>query len=339
MKLDAKTLISHISRMAPGELGIHLDAGETVVYARQLEYIISELYNVLYADNKARSLFPVNTNVDNAAETYTYRQHDWIGEARIINDAASDFPNVTLTGDEIRNGIKGIGVSYQYDIQQMRRAARAGLQLEMELANAARRATENKLETIAAFGDTNFALNGFTNFANLATFTLATKTAGGVAWYNSTTKKGNATVNEILSDISGMSSAIFAGTKGVHRGDTLILDIDTFAYLNSTFVNTSFRDDTILQFVLKNIPFLKSIDFWLPLSTAGAITAANGGLTPRIMLYQKDPAVVQLVIPQEFEQFAPQPRMMAFRIPCHMRTGGITVRYPKAICWADGVQL
>ena len=42
------------------------------------------------------------------------------------------------------------------------------------------------------------------------------------------------------------------------------------------------------------------------------------------------------VIPQEFEQLPPQMVNLMFKIPCHMRVGGIRVSYPKSIVALDG---
>ena len=44
------------------------------------------------------------------------------------------------------------------------------------------------------------------------------------------------------------------------------------------------------------------------------------------------------MIPQEFEQFPPQPRNLSLIIPCHKRFGGVSLRYPMAITYMDGTE-
>ena len=56
----------------------------------------------------------------------------------------------------------------------------------------------------------------------------------------------------------------------------------------------------------------------------------------RIYGFDRNPAVLYQVIPQDFEQMPPQPRNMAFLINCHMRWGGCVSPYPKGVAYMDG---
>ena len=42
-------------------------------------------------------------------------------------------------------------------------------------------------------------------------------------------------------------------------------------------------------------------------------------------------------VPMMFEQFPPQPRNMEFVINCHAKFAGVSIYYPKAVCYLDGV--
>jgi hypothetical protein len=55
------------------------------------------------------------------------------------------------------------------------------------------------------------------------------------------------------------------------------------------------------------------------------------------IVYDRNPEVVKLVIPQEFEIQPPQPRNLAFVVPCFARYGGVSWRYPVAACYATGI--
>jgi hypothetical protein len=68
-------------------------------------------------------------------------------------------------------------------------------------------------------------------------------------------------------------------------------------------------------------------------------TAAGGGAggVARAVCYARNPEYVELGIPQEFEQFPPQSRVLEFDVPCHARTYGVFWHYPLSGLYADGI--
>ena len=132
MKLDSFVRNGLISMQG------HADANETAMFTRQLEAIYAQTYDIKYPDNKARMLIPADGRPGPGAESFTYRQFDIFGEARVIHNYANDFPNAEVQGKEFNQKIKGIGVSYQYTIQDLRAASMAGVPLEERKASAFR---------------------------------------------------------------------------------------------------------------------------------------------------------------------------------------------------------
>lgn len=328
MRFDGffRSWLQSLGPEALATVGLRGDANESAMFARQLETIFVETYDVLYPDLKARMLFPLDNRVSPASPIYTYRQFDKFGEAKIIHDYAQDLPNVDVRGREYTHSVAAVGTSYQYSIQDLRAAAMAGLPLDQMKADAARYVMEQKLESLAAIGDSTLGYNGtaMTGFTNAPSILDSTSLFNGTRWDN------GATVAQILADLNAMQKNIFTTTKGVFTPDTLVLPTVAHGILSTTARSPTFTDDSILQYVLKQSPWLKSIEFWPKLDNAGA--SAYG----RVMMYKKDPKVVQLAIPQPFEQFAPQPVGLAFKVPCHMRVGGVVVRYPAAVTFMDG---
>lgn len=303
--------------------GRRIDANETAVFARQLEHIMARTFDIELVDTKARSLFPVNTEVPTGAESHTYSQFEGFGKAKIIHNYATDFPSAEIRGKQFTGGVKGIGSSYQYTVQDLRAASMAGLDLAGRKANAARRAIEEELEEIAAVGNADYNLGGFTNAPDIASVTKGTQTSG-TTW-------AMATPLEVLEDVQNLCKAVFTASKGKRQADTLLVGTAGYAKLAYTRLDT-FSNQTLLTYVLANVPGLKSIEHWARLDTA------SGSSKERIMAYVRDPDVVELFIPQEFEQFAPQLVGMAFKVNCHMRTGGVAVRQPKLVTYMDGTQ-
>lgn len=310
-------------------MGIRCDANETATFTRQLETILTETYDVLYPQYKGRLFVPVDSRVDPGAELYTYRQFDRQGKMEEISDFADDFPGVEIQGSETTNAIKSFGGSYQYSIQDLRRAQMAGLPLEARKAQAVRDVFEAGLDKIACVGNDNGTITGLANAPNILQTTKGSQ-ATGTGWVDGTTGALVATPAEILADVNAMSRKVFETSLEVHTVDTLVLPTQAYSIIATTPQSPTFTNKTILQYILEQSPWIKTIESWARLNTAG-----SGGV-PRALCYERNARNMGLAMAQEFEQFAPQPRNMAFVIPCHMRTGGVIVRYPKAVTYMDG---
>lgn len=294
------------------------DAGETLFGSRALEYMIAQAYDMEYVPNKARTLFPLLGGVASGAESFTYKQYDMRGEAKVVENYADDFPSNEVLMTEFSQKIVSLGASYGYSVQDLRAAQMANVPLDMMKARAARESVERKIESMAAIGSSSHGITGFTNAANIASETVTDGT-----W---TAPE----VDDILADINKMQLKIFEGTKGIHTGNTLLLGTKAYGLLATTARSVTYTDDSIMTYVLKQSPWLKSIEHWAALDTAG-----SGG-AERIMLWDRNPNVAQLVLPQDFEQMPPEAKGMKFSVACHARCGGVQVRYPKAICYMDG---
>lgn len=306
-----------------GMTGERLDANETAFFARELEHVYTKTYDVQYPENKARSLLPVDTSVSNADETYTYYQFDVFGKAKLVNNMASDFPLVGTNGKKFTSGVRSMGDAYMYTIQDLRAAAKVGRPLDAKLAMAARRMIENLIDDLACTGDSD---NGITGLANAANIQAVTRTSGtgGDTW---ALKTGA----EMLADVNKLTKAIFDTTKGIITPDTLVLPTAVYSEAATRRVD-GFNTTVLLDYIKASTPWIKTIEFWPKLDLAGA-----GGSVNRTLAYLKSEEVASLVIPQDFEQFAPQARNLAFIVPCHARCGGVKVPYPKGIAYMDNL--
>lgn len=313
--------------------GTREDASESVMFARELEYVYAKTYDVLYPGLKARTLIPVNREVPTGADSHTYQQYDRVGEAKVVHDYAKDFPTVEVSGKEFSNKIVSLGAGYQYSTQDMRNAAMAKKPLDAMKARAARLAMEESLEKIAALGTADFddarSIKGLLNAPNVDTCTLSNGDWAATLAAATTFDDQDKALNYIQQDVAQMRNQIWTSTKTVHgnSGLTLLVDTETYAFLESTPQSPRFKDQSIADFLLRTVPALSSIEYWIQCDTA------DSG-DPKIMLYEKSPEICELIIPQEFEQFPPQLEGMAFKVFCHMRTGGVSVRRPKACVYA-----
>lgn len=299
---------------------IRLDAGETAALAKQLEFVYARTYDVKYAELKARRFIPIDTSVDPAAEFFTYRQWNMFGMAKLIANYADDLPRVDALAKEFPAPIKSLGASYGYSIQDMRRSARAGSQLETRRATAARRAHEQAFDEIMAFGNANAGILGFLNHPNVPIPSAVTG-----QWVTN-----NATPLQMIEDLNVLVNSIVLATLETFTPDTLLLDNAAFTRINTMPMSTTGDSDrTVLRFFLENNPYIRNVDQWVRLNTAGA-----GGVT-RAVAYLRSEEVLAGVEPQPFEQFPPQWRNLEAVIPTHSRIGGVRIQYPLAVAYMD----
>lgn len=299
-------------------LNQRFDANETAHFTRALEFVKAQTYDVKYPTLMARQLIPVSNEVDNASDAILYRQWDHVGMAKIIANHADDLPLVDALAKEFSSPVKSLGVAFQYSIQDIRRSAKTGSALERHRADAARQAFENRVDDIAAFGDPSTNLPGFFRLANVPVL-AATGVFTGL------------THEQILDDLMRLTHSIPNATKGVERPDTLVLPVEILNYISSNKINPN-TDKTILAAFLERNRYITSVEEWYK---AGEADVAGTG--PRAVAYRKDPTVLTLEIPQEFEMFPAQPHNLSFRVPCHGRIGGVQCRYPLALAYMDGI--
>lgn len=313
---DGASIALLATLMAAG--GIRLDDGETALLARQLEYVKTQTYDILYSKLKSREFIPISGEVDVGAETWTYRQWDWRGMAKIVANYADDLPLVDALVKEFPQRIVDIADAYQWSIKDLRRAAKSGVPIDTKKAQAARNAIERKMDDIAAFGDTASNIPGFLNNANVPVVNL---TNG--AWLST------ATADEIMADLFELEQAIIDQSEEVHEADTLLLPTAHYGKIATTKFSTN-SDFTILQWFLKNAQTIKTVGRWNKLATA------DGG-SPRALAYQRSPDVVELMIPLEFEQLPPEKRNLTYLVACLGRIGGVCWYRPLAAAYGDGI--
>lgn len=305
-----------------------LDAQETLFFERELEKIKSKTYDKKYPELKIRKLVPVNSDVDPGADTITYWQYDSVGMAKIVESYAKDFPRVDVKKEQFSSPVRSLGDSYGYSIQEIRKARMAGTPLEQRRANTARKAMMQAEDEFGSKGDTKSGLGGLFTNANSTEYILPAD--GNENGGSSSKEFRHKTPAQILRDLNGMVNTPVDITNGVETVDTLLMPISVYTLISST-ARSENSDTTILQYFMRNNPFIQNVDHYHKLKNLGA------GGTGKLFAYRRDPDVLTLEIPQDFEQFPPQEEGMEFVVYCHERFGGVIIYYPLATIFADGV--
>lgn len=333
---------------------IREDAAGTAFFLRDLTEIMGKTFDIKYPDLKARRLFPVFTGIDPGAEGYVWRQFDRKGGAKVITDYAADLLSVEVSGLEFQSRCLSLGTSYNYSIQDLRKSRMAGIPLETRKALAARRVMEQAFEQVAFFGIAQFtgttalgtnqglyfapaspsstdplAMYGITNFPGISSLSLLRSTTND--WSLASTS-----VQTIVDDFNKMFVDVINNSAGVHTPDTVVMPLSVWTLLQQKPRSVTFTEDSVLQYIMKLNPWIKNVE-WTPMLEAAGLKQDNTTPGALIMCYEKNEENVQLIVPQEFEQLPPQMVNLTFKIPCHMRVGGIRVSYPKAFQFLQGM--
>lgn len=294
------------------------DAEAGLFLNRQLEFIRPQIFETKYADIKYPTILPVTSEAGPGAQTYTYRVMDSTGEFKVISDAADDLPRADVTQVEKTINIRSIGGSFGYTVQELRAAQMADIALEQRRAAAVRRAYEEKVESIAMFGESAVGLTGFFNNSTVDVYTAD-------KWF---TDSGT-TSQEMLVLLNYGVSAIVNASKMVEQPDTILMAYEDYNVV-STQRNSDSSDVTVLEYFLRTNPYIRNIE------AINQLDADNSSLiTNRMVVYKRDPEKLQLHIPQPLELFPPQQRGLEFIVPAHARVGGVSIYYPKSVIYVQ----
>jgi hypothetical protein len=304
---------------------IRMDTDFGLFVERQLEHVRSKSYDVKHRKYRIREFVPVDNTVNPGAETVSYMQYDWAGQAKLISSYAQDLPRAEVKGKEFRGAVKGMGISYGYSVQELRAAKMAGTPLDAKKANAAMNGFERTVDDIGFSGDSENGLQGLNSITNALTHSPATKAATGTVW-------AVATGLEMYNDLVSLAGYSMSQTHDVEQPDTIILPSAQYELANQTLLNPAgSANTTVLAAFLANNPFIKQVAKWEKLAGAGATA------TDRAICYRKDPDALQLVIPLEMVQHPAQPEGLEFVVPCEGRIGGVVCYYPLSVTYMDGI--
>lgn len=322
--VSRELIVDAIQRTMTGE--DRLDANQTAVLARQLEHQLSMEKEVGYRPLKALSFFPVSTEIDPGAESFRYEEYDGTGVAKIVGNYADDLPMVDVVANEVFGSVKSVANGYQYSRQDLRRAAMSGKSLPQRKRRLARLAVDRKIDEIMSFGEAAAKLRGVLNHPNITVIAASLPGAGSDPEWGGADK----TTLEILDDLHELADRVWLDTYENYMADTLLLPPERFSHVARTPMSAD-NSKTILQSFLESTRFIRNVDSWHKLSTAGA----DGG--PAALAYRRSPEVLEAHMAMTFTEHEPQVKNLAFLVPCEARTGGVSIYEPLAVVRMDGV--
>lgn len=328
--------------------GFHKDAGESLFFARQLEYIRPGLFEVLYPDLEAKKFLPLETSIAPGAEIFTYRSVDKVGRAQLLKSYSNALPRADVLGKEATQQLRSAGIMYGYNMQELRAAMLAQIPLDVRKAMAARYAMALLVDEVMWYGrsdttaqqDTtngfdagmlNAGLVGLANLSNTTSYTTQNGGAGSKLWRRKT-------ADEIVADMHGVVNNVVKVTFGIHRPDTLILPLAAYNIAATKRMGDG-SNQTCLDFFLKTSPYVKTVEpsYRLDAARSPNWNGTTSPTTGRAIAYEKNPERLTALLPLEFEQLAPQQEHFEIRTACHARMGGVIAYFPGSISYMDGI--
>ncbi len=314
--------------------GVRYDGGmetsASVFFARELDYVKTQTYDVEYPEMTALSIFPVSSEIPEGMETFTYYSYDRTGMAKIINNYATDLPRADVKGKPTTGHVKSIGDSYGYSVQEMRASRMTGKSLDVRKGESARYAMDYLVNKIAWMGSKEDNLVGILSEENdIPKFVLSTVTVDG----KERTEFCYKDADQILEDVNNMQKYVSKITKNVEKPDTLVLPAHVYIDLATRRIPDT--ETTILKFLMDHAPYLTEI------REANELQAESTDMNPTgsnvALLYTNSPKKMTLEIPMPFLQHTIQEKGLEIEVPCEERVAGMVIYYPLSALIVEGI--
>jgi hypothetical protein len=298
---------------------------------QQAQVIEPQVYEIQYPEIQYPNLVPVDTSGNEWAKSIGFYAQDRVGQAAWFNHLANDVPFADISRQKFEQAIEMAAVGYYWTMEEIgQQQMIPNMNLIVERAAAARRASEEMIDSIAFFGDTTKNWTGLTNDANV---TVTNATADGTG---SSALWSTKTAIQIARDINQILSGIYTASLTTETADTLLLPPDRFTTLAGTLVtNTAV---TGLQLVTQGNAYTALTGNPLTIRTVRGLETAGAGGIARAIAYRNDAQILKLHLPMTFN-FRPAMQVTALRfdVPGIFRTGGLEIRRPKSLRYLDGI--
>ena len=296
---------------------------DTIAFAvGQLENLEETIFETIFSNPMdAFQFVPMKPRFEPGWNSYSYRMHEKLGNARVINSDADDRPTVDTTMTKTEAPIIEFGAAYAYSVAD----GEAARILDYDQVEAKARAcaeaiarAHNEFALVGGTGVDGGADLGITGFYNNAAVNSATLTDSN--WTTVTAADAYATVNDVI-------ELVLTQTSGKHRANTVLLSLFLHNLLSRT-PHTTASDLTVLEALRRNNP---GVSFNLAVSAAGQ----GGTNIDRIVAYEKDPSRVEYVSSIVYDEAAPDKKGFKYTVEARGKAAGTVVRYPLSMAYGD----
>lgn len=304
----------------------HTDDAQGQFAAELVKETVKELMRRKYPEFRwaQGELVKFNRGGHPGARVREWYEHDVTGEADFISDIGDDAPSVSQHIIPHVNRYARIGIKMIVTDADVERANLQGLfSVATELATAAKRGYQQKLNDLVLNGDESRGLSGARALPGSLRFANA-----GPAW-------DTATPVEMAATIVSVISAIFDGSNTVYKPNTLVMPSNRAVRLHE--LQNSVASDVVLMNRIKEVFGADSefpIKNWVFDHTMN--TAADDG-GPALLAYNDSNEFLEGLLPIDFKP------ARAKQEPMHMeqlwwgKYGGIAIYHPRSIALVSGI--
>lgn len=297
----------------------------------QKAHIEAAAIAIRYPEIQYTKLVPIDTSAHEWAKSVVFFSTDRLGRADWVHHMAKDIPRADVTREKFEHGIEMAGIGYGYTLEELGQDARIpGSSLNSDRAAAARRAYEEFMDDVAIEGDDTKGWTGLINDPNVTQgFVTFDGTDDSSEW-------NDKDADQILRDVNNFLLGVYTDTATVEMADTLLLPIAAHAELATRRLPETSM--TILQFLMQYNVYTAQTQRPLTIMAVRGLEDAGEDGTGRMIAYRYDASVLKLHLPMP-HRFLPvwQDGPMQFQVPGIFRTGGLEIRRPGAVRYADGI--
>lgn len=290
-------------------------------YISQLTAVEARIYDVKYRNIVYQNYVPVDTNIPEWADSFTYFSYDAVTAGKFIGASAKDLPEADINPGIHMAKVYYGGNAYHYNLDELRKSQQMNMPLDTLRAAASFRGFQEHAQRVAFFGDASRGLYGLLNNPNVQTV------AGAIDWATATGQEKVFAINAILQQI-------WTNSAQTHVPNVLLLPPSIWINLNSTRMDTG-TDTTVLQFLQNNNMSTAITGQPLVIGQLLELETAGAGGTRRIVAYELNDENLTMKMPFAWRSVAPQPEGLTVRVPAEYKFGGVEIRYPGAFAYRD----
>lgn len=298
---------------------------DTIAFAvGQLENLEETIFETIFSNPMdAFQFVPMKPRFEPGWNTYSYRMHTKLGNAKVMNADADDRPMVDTTMTKHEAPIIEVGAAYAYSVSD----GEAARILDYDQVEAKARAcaeaiarAHNEFALVGGSGVDGGADLGIVGFYNNATVAASLATLTDANWTTVTAADAYATINDVIEHVITQSS-------GQHRPSDVLLPLFVHNLLSRT-LHTTASDLTVLESLKRNNP---GVTFSLAVSATGKGAAG----VDRVVAYEKRSDRVEYVSSVVYDEAAPDKKGFKYTVEARGKMAGTVVRYPLSMAYGD----
>lgn len=291
---------------------LHLDDSQSIFFSRQLEQIEARMLQTKYPNLEAESLLPNRIQIDPAMDSYTFRLVDSRGEPAPFSGKEDGVPVVNMSAGEQTELMMHWVLGYEFSLDEIRKAARFGMDLNSMGAESVRRILAERLNKVALLGHAPKGIKGLFNLAGTLTHTP------NAAW-------SGATSTQIIDDLCDLADKSLDNTLSIESATRIVLPKGKLRFIE--------RMPMSVDNPMSVLSYFNQVRPNVQVSGANYLDTAGSGATPRAIAY--DPAMVGWLVSMPYNQLAPQLAGFNYKVNAEAKAGGVFTQAPSSIAYMD----